>query len=104
MEQAIDKRTKEYRDSLKSMELVPGVINIDETPVIPGIKPDYSTRENNPGFKLCFNCGVELPPNDAGIVVSRKYPEACYECVNVNKGFMINKKGERVRIPPKVKA
>ena len=93
MDQVIDKRTKEYRDR-----------DIDPTQTIPPVEPiDYSTRENNPGFKLCFNCGVELPPNDAGVVVSRKYPEACYECVNANKGLMINKKGEKVPIPPKEK-
>ena len=98
----IDKRTREYK-----MQQVPGEVKpflpedcVGEVAILPE-ESDYSTQKDNPGFKLCFQCGVELPPNDSGIVVSRKYPEACYECVHRDEGFMIDKKGERVPIPAK---
>ena len=100
--ETIDKRTKEYKDSQKielgdvgSLEEVLG-----DEPVL--AKLDYSKREHNPGWKLCSTCGVEHSPNDAGIVVSRKWHEKCRECVWAEKGFMI-KDGKRLPIPPKEK-
>ena len=60
----VDKRTKEYRESLKL---------------------DYGKVENNPGWKLCMKCGRDtLPPNEDGTQKYRKCPEACDECVKAN--------------------
>lgn len=64
----IDKRTKEYRDSVNGNGL--------DIPV-----KDFSKIENNPGFKLCTKCGAELPPNEDGSEKFRRQGEACHSCV-----------------------
>lgn len=48
-------------------------------------KKDLSKRENNPGFKLCSECGCELPPNEDGTPRFRKFPEPCDDCIWRNK-------------------
>ena len=64
-ETKIDKRTKEYKESVQ--------------------QPDYEKVENNPGFKLCMYCGKELPPNEDGSPKFRRFPEPCYDCTWRNK-------------------
>ena len=67
-EQKIDKRTKEYRESVQEEG-----------------KPDYENPKNNPGWKLCMYCGGELPPNEDGTVKWRKFQEPCSDCIWRNK-------------------
>lgn len=61
----VDKRTKEYKDSIK--------------------ETDFSKAENNPNWRLCSECGKELPPGDDGLPAVHKYPTPCHECVWRNK-------------------
>ena len=62
----IDRRTKEYKDSVQQV--------------------DYGLAENNPGFKLCMICGRDnLPPNEDGSPKWRKYGEPCQDCTWRNK-------------------
>ena len=64
-EPKVDKRTKEYKESLQGT--------------------DYEKIENNPGWKLCMYCGATLPPNEDGSPKWRKFPEPCYDCTWRNK-------------------
>ena len=59
----IDKRTKEYKRSLRR-------------------KPDYA-KETKCGddFSKCMKCGTDLPPNEQGATAFRKVPECCDDCV-----------------------
>lgn len=63
-EPKVDKRTKEYKESVQGEA-----------------KLDYEKIENNPGFKLCMKCGAELPPNEDGTPKWRKFPEPCHDCI-----------------------
>jgi len=75
----IDKRTKEYKESLQGTNLSLNVSTVSASAL------DYEKAENNPGWKLCMYCGKELPPNEDGTVKFRRFPEACYDCVWRNK-------------------
>lgn len=70
----VDKRTKEYKETVQG-ETKPEV--------------DYSKAVNNPGFKLCSECGCDLPPNEDGTPKWRKYPEPCHDCIWKNYGRSI---------------
>ena len=90
MESKIDKRTKEYRDMVRDAinhsEPPIGVVESDETQA----PPDYSKIENNPGFKLCMECGKDkLALNEDGSLRVRRQPEACYDCVHENENKIL---------------
>ncbi len=86
----IDKRTKAYKDRVK----LEGESMPSAEPSITGIsperppeitqrseKPDFSKSADNPGFKLCMNCGCVLEFNDDGSPKRRVQPELCNACV-----------------------
>ncbi len=71
-EPKVDKRTKEYKESV-------------QVEVLDSVKEPYAKIENNPGFKLCMICGCDLPPNEDGSPKWRKFPEPCDECKGRNR-------------------
>ena len=62
-EPKVDKRTKEYKESIQGEN-----------------KEPYAKIEDNPGFKLCMICGDELPPSEDGTPKWRRHPEPCDQC------------------------
>ena len=110
---SIDKRTKEYKESMEKITnpeivvetLIPestpdiGMFPTDGGPVIP-VDLDFSKPENNPGFSLCGKCGEDkLEHNENGNLRIRRQPEACRDCTweDANKivcedGVIRNKK------------
>ena len=92
-EEKIDKRTKEYKESIKT-EPVEGVY----------IKDAYSRIEDNPGFKHCMHCWRQLPPNEDGSPKWYRHPTPCDECVNRDLNKKVGKsvaekieEGDRIR-------
>ena len=102
----IDKRTREYKESVKAGQDMPtnatangGYVPVCSSAIPDGtttmeaieplhkaIKPDFSKSKDNPGFKLCMHCGCVLEYNDDGSVKRRVQPELCQACVWRNNG------------------
>ena len=74
----IDKRTKEYKESIVNPEILNESL-------------DYSKVGNNPGWSKCFKCGVDLEPNPDGSPRWRSQPEACRSCIWENEGKKVGK-------------
>ncbi len=68
-EPKVDKRTKEYKET----------VQVDKG------KEPYAKIQDNPGFKLCMICGCDLPPNEDGTPKWRTWPEPCDECRGRNR-------------------
>jgi len=84
----VDKRTKEYKESLKKEPIVfeQGCAEAAKAVLDERTKESpFSKAENNPGWKLCMICGKELPPGDDGKPRLNKVPTPCYDCVWRNK-------------------
>ena len=99
---SIDKRTKEYKESMEKItnpEIVVETLIPESTPDIGAFpnmngvseagrayfavkpKPDFTKSENNPGFSLCCKCGEDkLEHNENGSLRTRRQPEACRDC------------------------
>ena len=85
METKVDKRTKEYKDSVVLAETLeqadsPEVVAAEPVEGV-YIKDAYANVENNPKFRRCMHCWTELPPNEDGSPKFRKVPEPCDKCI-----------------------
>lgn len=79
--ETIDKRTKEYRDTVRGES--------GQTPKLQEEvfyrKDQFAKAQDNPGFHRCMHCGADLPPNEDGSAKWRRFPEPCDKCIRRNK-------------------
>ena len=92
METKVDKRTKEYKDSIEQPVVLEqgcadaarmAIDSLRKTEPVEGvyIKDAYAKVENNPKFRRCMHCWTELPPNEDGSPKYRRVPEPCPVCI-----------------------